>query len=170
MTSPNETLRDLIERPVLNDPFVIVLPKAAEGTVDEMIDATSNLKFLRYSSSLFISKQIDLHLRRLGFPVNYQFECSNNQTLMAMVASGKGWTISTPLLFSRAKRFHSRLMLAPFPRKSFSRTLSMLQTPDCSHSIAELFADQLRRLISEQIIAPMHRQAPWLTDHFHLLD
>ena len=170
LASPSERLRDLIERPVLTDPFVLVLPRSQEGPVDKALGADSDLRFLRYSSNLFISKQIDLHLRRIGLPVSYQFECSNNQTLMAMVAAGKGWTISTPLLFSRAKRFHPRLKMVPFPGKSFSRTLSILQTPDCSHAIAELFADQLRLLIREHIMGPIHAEAPWLAEKFSLLD
>ncbi|WP_170336713.1 LysR family transcriptional regulator [Ruegeria arenilitoris] len=169
-TTPNERARDLQERPLLRDPFVVVLPLGCERPVSDIVEGRSDLPFLKFSSNLIIARQIDSQLRRLGWSSLSSFECSNNQTLMAMVASGAGWTITTPLLFSRAKRFSSHLRIHRFPGKSFSRTLALVATPDCSRSVLELVDGKMRALISDYAIAPQVQSNPWLTESFRLIN
>lgn len=168
--SPTERLHDLQERPLLRDPFVVVLRAGAETALQEIVDGDAKLPFLRFSSNLIIARQIEAQLRRMGVTAPHRFECSNNQTLMAMVAAGAGWTITTPLLFARAKRFHPKLRLHRFPGKSFSRTLSIVSTPDCSRSIVDLVNEQMRKLITEHALTLLHRQTPWLKDTLTLID
>jgi len=167
---PSERLHDLQDRPLLRDPFVIVLAVGAEATLGDIIDGRIKLPFLRFSSNLIIARLIEAHLRRIGLAFNHRFECSNNQTLMAMVAAGAGWTISTPLLFARAKRFHPKLRIHQFPGKSFARTLSIVSTPDCSRSVVELVDNQMRKLITLHDINMFRDSAPWLKDSFVLID
>jgi DNA-binding transcriptional LysR family regulator len=103
--SPADALRDLQDRPLLRDPFIVALPLATEDTCADIVQGSTKLPFLRFSGNLMIARQIDAQLRRLGVAHPHAFECDNNQTLMAMVAANAGWTITTPLLFARAKRF-----------------------------------------------------------------
>lgn len=167
--SPSERLRDLQERPLLRDPFVLVVPKNTEITIDEIIEGRSALPFLRFSNTLYIGRQIEAQLRRLGFTGANRFECTNSQTLMAMVAAGAGWTIMTPLLFARSHRFQPKLKMYPFPGRSFARTLSLISTPDCSASITDLFDAELRKRITHHAIAPYVDQNPWLKDSYKLV-
>lgn len=168
-TTPNERMRDLKERPLLRDPFVVVLPRVCEHPLDEIVEGRSPLPFLRFSSNLIIARQIASQMRRLGLSPLSNFECSNNQTLMAMVAAGAGWTITTPMLFSRAQQFHSKLRMHRFPGKSFSRTLAIVATPDCSRSVLELVDGKLRALITEHAITRQSQSTPWLSDSFRLI-
>lgn len=169
-TAPNERLVDLRDQPLLRDPFVVLVPKFNEESLTEIVEGRTKLPFLRYSGNLMIARQIESQLRRIGVSSQHRFECSNNQTLMAMVASGAGWTITTPLLFSRAKRFHPRLRMHRFPGKNFGRTLVLLSTPDCSRSLIELVDTRLRRLITDHAITPFHHSEPWLVDSLKLID
>ena len=169
-TSPTERSPDLLERPLLRDPFIAVLPVGIEEFGQNTTGEANDLPLLRFSGNQFIARQIDAHLRRLGIPATRGFESSNNQTLMAMVASGAGWTISTPLLYSRARRFHDRVRIQEFPGKPFSRTLSILSTPDCSRSLVELVDQKIRALIEKHAITPLIDKAPWLAERFSLLD
>jgi len=168
-STPTERLRDLQDRPLLNDPFVVVLPVDMEHALNDIVEGRTKLPFLRFTSNLIIARQIESHLRRLGVSSPHKFECGNNQTLMAMVAAGAGWTISTPLLFSRAKRFQPKLRMHRFPGKSFARTLAVVKTPDCSRSLFDLVDNKLRSLITTYAITPFHQAAPWLTDSFKLI-
>ncbi|QMU59658.1 MAG: LysR family transcriptional regulator [Boseongicola sp.] len=168
-SSPPERLRDLHDRPLLHDPFVAVLPRTSEEKTDDILNGNSSIPFLRFSSNLMIARQIEGQLRRVGISAQNRFECSSNQTLMAMVAAGAGWTITTPLLFSRAKRFQSQLSMQPFPAKEFGRTLAIATTPDCSRSVLDIFDDKMRSLVAGQIINPLCAQAPWLASRFRLL-
>ena len=168
-TSPPERLRDLQDRPLLHDPFVVVLPAKRGPSLSDVIDGKEDLPFLRFSSNLIIARQIEAQLKRIGLSLSHGFECGSNQTLMAMVAGGAGWTITTPLLFSRAKRFQPSLKMHQFPGKAFARTLAIVSTPDCSRSILDLIDTQLRALITTHAIGPFHKSAPWLKGSFDLI-
>ena len=168
-TTPTERLRDLRDYPLLRDPFVVVLPKTGEQTLLDVVEGQAKLPFLRFSGNLIIARQIESQLRRMGLSLPHKFECDNNQMLMAMVAAGAGWTITTPLLFSRAKRFQAKVKMVAFPGKSFSRTLAIVSTPDCSRSILDLVDSKMRTLITEHAIKPIHQNTPWLTDSFTLI-
>ncbi|NOD77682.1 MULTISPECIES: LysR family transcriptional regulator [unclassified Ruegeria] len=168
-TSSNERMRDLQERPLLRDPFVVVLPRGCDAAVDKIVKGQTTLPFLRFSGNLIIARQIESQMRRLGLSPASNFECSNNQTLMAMVAAGAGWTITTPLLFSRAKRFQKKLSMHRFPGKSFSRSLSIVATPDCSRSLLELVDGKMRALITEHAISRQTQSRAWLAESFRLI-
>lgn len=169
-TTPTERLSDLQDRPLLRDPFVVVLPRLAPQSLSDIVEGHTTLPFLRFSGSLMIARQIESQLRRIGVTSPHRFECSNNQTLMAMVAAGAGWTITTPLLFSRAKAFHHQLQMHRFPGKAFARTLALVTTPDCSRSVIELIDSKVRSLIRHHAITPFQHSDPWLADSFRLLD
>lgn len=167
---PPERLADLQDRPLLRDPFVLVLPAEADQSESEVLTEQSRLPFLRFSGDLIIARQIEAQLRRAGLSLPHKFECGSHQTLMAMVAAKAGWTITTPLLFSRARRFQPRLRMLPFPGKRFARTLSLITTPDCSRSVLNIVDARLRLALQTQVIAPLLENAPWLKDQFRLAD
>ena len=169
-SAPHEHLRDLQDRPLVRDPFVVVLPRSMQRPLSDVVEGRGDLPFLRFSSNLLIARQIDSQLRRLGLTSTSSFECSNNQTLMAMVAAGAGWTITTPLLFSRAQRFQSKLSMHKFPGKSFSRSLSIISTPDCSRSVLDLIDAKMRRLVTKYAISHQTKAQPWLAGSFELLN
>ena len=164
-----DRLGDLLDQPLLRDPFVVVLPGNCPQPVEELITGKSHLPLLRFASNLIIARQIESQLRRMGHHLPHRFECDSNQTLMAMVASGTGWTITTPLLYTRAERFHDRVKMRPFPGKSFSRSVSIIRTPDCSTSVGDLVDGMMRKMISEKAIQSVHETHPWLKDRFRLI-
>ncbi len=168
--SPPERLPELNGRPLLQDPFVVVLPRSADMSAEDAVGGRSQLQFLRFSGNLLIARQIESQLRRTRISMPARFECSNNQTLMAMVAAGAGWTITTPLLFARAKRFQPKLRMLPFPGKSFGRRLDILSTFDCSETVLDLVDQRIRGLVNEFAITPLIQMAPWLKERFVLID
>lgn len=168
-TTPPDRLRDLEDWPLLRDPFVIVVPASVDPSVSEVLKDGFKLPFLQFSSHLIIARQIEAQLRRAGVSLPNKFECGSNQTLMAMVAAGAGWTITTALLFSRAKRFQPRLRMQPFPGKRFSRTLSLITTPDCSRSVLDIVNGKIRSALELQVIRPLIETAPWLGEQFKLV-
>jgi DNA-binding transcriptional LysR family regulator len=169
-TTPPERFPDLLDRPLLRDPFVVVLPTKTDLDLADVVAGKSRLPFLQFSNDLIISGQIAAQLRRIGIALPNKFQAGSNKTLMAMVAAGAGWTITTPLLFSHAQRFHPLLRMHPFPAKRFARTLSLVSTPDCSRSILEIINSKARSALVKEIITPLHESAPWLKDTFNLID
>lgn len=168
-TRPASDVGGLLEYPVLRDPFVIALPAAHTVPSAVFLEGRSGLPFLRYSRNLLIGSLIEAHLRRIKVTLPNRFELESNQSIMGMVADGRGWAITTPACYFRAKRFHGRIALVPFPGKSFTRTLSLFTTDDYPEAMADMISGSLRRLISQYFVDPVTRSMPWLSNDFRVL-
>ncbi|MBT0959447.1 LysR family transcriptional regulator [Alphaproteobacteria bacterium KMM 3653] len=161
---------ELSAQNLMRDPFIAVLPKGAEFSARDLISGKADLPFLRFTPNLLIGRQIEAHLRRSRVTLANRFECANTQTLLAMVAAGAGWTITTPLLLSRARRFQPSLKAQPYPGRAFARTLMLVSTADCSSSVCDQIEGNLRDLLERHAVAPMLKLLPWLEGDFTLLE
>tara|TARA_R110002072_G_scaffold3759_11_gene26854 strand:- start:1101 stop:2075 length:975 start_codon:yes stop_codon:yes gene_type:complete len=166
----SENLFDLQDHPFLRDPFVIITPKGTDHDLADLVMGKSRLPFLRFSNNLLIGRQIDAQLRRLGISLPNHFECANSNTLMAMVAAGSGWSITTALLFSHGSQFQDRVSVHRFPGKNFARTLSVVSTPDCARAVHTQVRSKMCELLDERALPSIHHQLPWLKDSFALID
>lgn len=166
----SENLFDLHEQPFLRDPFLLIKPKGNTFNEAQLAKGATPLPFLRFSNSLFISRQIESHLRRLGISLPNHFECANSDMLMAMVAAGAGWSITTALLYSHGKQFQDQIEVHRFPGKSFARTLSIVSTPDCSRAVLGKVRNKFVELLEETSLPTLHKQLPWLQDSFTLIE
>jgi hypothetical protein len=90
--------------------------------------------------------------------------------LMAMVAAGAGWSITTALLYSHGKQFQDQVEVHRFPGKSFARTLSLVSTPDCSRTVLTKVRDKVTEMLEAGALPTLHKQLPWLQDSFTLIE
>jgi len=168
-TRPVDDVPNLIEYPLLRDPFVIAIATDSASTPEECIAGASAQPFIRYSRDQLIGKTIDAHLGRSRISLDSRFEVESSQSIISMVAEGSGWTITTPASFMRAKRFHGRVALHPFPGKGFQRTLSLFTSDIYPSHMSDMIAAVLKRLIMRHTVEPILSQASWLAPSFHLL-
>lgn len=170
VSSPSEDVLDLQEYSILRDPFVLAVPAQCELTAGQLLQNDSEQPFLRYIRTQYISRQIEAQLRRLKYTLPCRFEIESNQSMMAMIAEGHGWAVSTPLCYMRSKRFHEKIKLLPFPAKgSFSRYVSLFTSPECADRVPEIVSETFRELIAERAVQPMVESSPWLQGEFALL-
>ncbi|GAA6163740.1 hypothetical protein NBRC116590_14440 [Pelagimonas sp. KU-00592-HH] len=167
---PADAVLEAQEYPLLRDPFVVALPAQSEVTPEDCLAGRAGMPFLRYTQNQIMGRQIEAQLRRMKRVLPTRFEIENNQTIMAMVAAGAGWCVTTPMLYARAKRFHGRVRLHEFPGKSFARNISVFATQDCSESVVRMVDVKLRALLALHAIQPVHEAMPWLADGFRLLE
>lgn len=166
---PMDEVLNLVEYPMLRDPFVLATPAHHPGNPNDYLSEKSTLPFIRYSHEQVIGRQIEAQLRRLRITPPNRFEMESNQSIMGMVAEGGGWTITTPMNFIRAKRFHKEIELHPFPSKSFARYLSLFTREEYTENVANMIVRNLRGLIRLRAIEPIVTKFPWLQDSFTLL-
>ena len=145
----------MVEYPLVRDPFILVAPRGVEN-------AMQDLPFLRYAREQLISRQIESHLARQQMEFEERFEIGSHLALMAMVARGLGWAITTPLGYMRAARFHDGLEAHPAPFGEFARTISLFTRTDWSDQVPQEVAGMIRRLMRSQIVDPALAQLPWL--------
>lgn len=157
-----EVLQGVVEYPLVQDPFILVAPKDTEN-------AMTGLPFLRYAREQLISRQIEAHLARQQLVFEERFEIGSHLALMAMVARGLGWAITTPLGYMRAARFHDGLEVHPAPFGEASRTISLFTRSDWSDQVPREVAGMTRRLMQSQMIDPALSRLPWLTGQFKVI-
>jgi len=169
--STGQSYDSLVEFPLARDPFVLVTPQGnpAPQTVAEMLDGTGALPFLRYTSDQLIAQQINSFLKLHKSTLPARFEIGSHLALMSMVANGIGWTITTPLGFMRAARFHDRITAHPLPHEGAARQISLYAGADWNGTVPDDIATATRGLIERRMISPALEQMPWLEGEFHLL-
>lgn len=167
--STGVTCPDILELPLVRDPFILVTPRAVLNGPPAALDALNALPFLRYDSAQLIGGQIDAWLGRQNLEFPTRFEVGSHMALMAMVARGIGWAISTPLGYMRAARFHHAVEAHPLPQAPFSRTISLFAGADWAGAVPADISGAAARLIDSHMIEPCLRELPWLKGDFRLL-
>lgn len=159
----------VVEYPLARDPFILVVPKGAVRSGDTMAQL-SDIPFIRYDQSQLISHQIEAHLKRQNLEFPHRFEVGSHLTLIAMVARGIGWTVTTPLGFMRAGRFHGEVDAIPLPFKPFSREITLFASADWAGAVPTDVAQTMRSLMQRHIIDPAVDQLPWLAGKLQILE
>ena len=168
-SSPHDNTDQLQEIPMLRDPFVLAVPAHCPNRPVDFLTGSTDLTMLHYAKDQRISKQIDAQLRRLKINIPVRFEIESNQTMMAMIAAGAGWAVTTPACYFRARRFHTQVRLHAFPGKGFARHLSLFAREECTDEIVGTINAAMRNLIEMRLIHPATEAMPWLKDELCLL-
>lgn len=159
---PLDLPQEVVETPLLRDPFVLAVPRGFLPGPPKDIAALSTLPFLRYEKNQLLGRQITAHLARLRLSPEGRIELDSNQAIFGLIASGAGWAISTPVGFLRARRFHDQVDLHPLPFAAFARTISLFHRADGMPEIAGIIAESLRDILRVQVVEPGQSALPWI--------
>jgi len=155
--------------PLLRDPFVVIHPEGCLSTPEQLLAGASDLPFLRFNPTHQIGKQVEGHLARNRISLVEKYNFDTVQSIMAVVANGRGWGIITPLGYARAERFAPQVRLQPLPFASFSRRISLVARHDFDRPTASAIAGLVRDTIPAAVIDPVTVAYPWLADNFAVL-
>jgi DNA-binding transcriptional LysR family regulator len=165
-----EMLDGVVEYPLVRDPFLLVAPKGHVPEGADIMEALQGLPLLRYAREQLISRQIEAHLARQKLVFEERFEIGSHLALIAMVARRVGWSVTTPLGYMRAARFHDQIDAYPLPFSSFSRTISLFAGADWADRVPRDVAQTMRRLVQSQMIDPAVAKLPWLNTQLRVID
>ncbi|MGB7241497.1 MAG: LysR family transcriptional regulator [Sulfitobacter sp.] len=166
--STGKVLDNVLEYPLARDPFILVTQRGAIGD-DTALDYMTAQPFLRYERTQLISRQIDAHLTREQCDYPDRFEIGSHSALMAMVARGIGWAVTTPLGYMRAERLHHQLEARRLPLPAFSRQISLFAGEDWAGDVPQTVARTMRGLLQAHMIDPALSSLPWLSGELCLL-
>ncbi len=170
ISASDGAMRDaVLEYPLARDPFILVAPKGLARHGD-LLASLRDLPFLRYERDQLISRQIEAHLARQKLDLQDRFEIGSHLALMAMVARGIGWAVTTPLGYMRAGRFHDEVDAFALPFAPFSRTISLYASADWAGNVPTDVAHTMRRLIQTHMIDPALGRLPWLAGEMRLIE
>ena len=153
--------------PLMEEPLVAAVPKGQlkEGDVARQL---RRLPFVQYTTRHHMGRLISDHLARQNLTLAGRFELDSYHAIMAMVASGAGWTILTPLGWRRAHRFREQVDLMPLPFAPLTRRISLTARRGVLGDMPTEVAVKLRSILQEMIVGPAIAQAPWLEEQMKI--
>ena len=155
--------------PLMEEPFIIAAPKGSLTTGDALGDLQA-LPMIRYTTRHHMGQLIAGHLSRHNIDIPHRFELDSYHAIMAMVASGAGWTVLTPLAWLRARRFQDMIDVAPLPLPPLTRRIALTARQGQLTDTATEIAGRLRDLLKEAITEPAIARFPWLDGPLCVLD
>jgi DNA-binding transcriptional LysR family regulator len=153
---------------LMREPFIVVAPSGFVDHNKPVFEQLQKLPFVRYSSRQMMGRQVEAHLARQRINLPNRFEFGSYHAILSMVASGVGWTVTTPLGYMSAQRFHGKVEVMPLPFKALSRSISLIARKGEMESIAGDVAGLMRPLIREMLVEPCVAQFPWMRDKFRI--
>lgn len=156
-----------VPHPLVRDPYVLAVPRGTRPGAG--LETLSGLPFLRRDLDQVMGQQIEAYLARQGLNLPQRFEIDSNQSISALVASGTGWTITTPLSLLRAGRFAGGIDAHPLPGEPIARRIVLYATDDWTGQIPERIASVARELIEAHFLTAGAEAMPWLGDDFAIL-
>lgn len=145
---------------LLREPYVLLLPRDAhwEGSPDDLVSLARSIPVVRYHPPSFMATRIDARFHRMNVQVSRRVSVDTTDKLLAMVAAGIGWSVSTPLALLRAPGLAGTVRIVPFPGERFDRELFMLsrrgEIDDLTRRLAVTSREVLSTLAAEEI-APL---------------
>ena len=139
--------------PILQEPFLAVCPRSMQP---------QDLPLIQYTSRHLMGRQVASHLAALGQTPASRFELDSYHAILAMVATGAGWAILTPLALHQARRFRAEIDVHPLPFAPLNRTLSLSARSGMLREIPGQIAKELKELIASEVVAPMRAAYPFI--------
>ena len=113
---------------LLREPFVLLLPADVPWDVKAPNLALLSRAYpmVRYEPLSLMGSLIDAQCHRLNVRPARRVSVDSTEKLIATVAAGIGWSISTPISLLRSREHSESIRVVPFPGESFYRHLFMV--------------------------------------------
>ncbi len=169
----SDTLEDvdrIVRRVIFTEPFILVVPaqkkKEFEGV--SLLQAIQLAPFIRFSARSHFGATIERHLRRTGHSPVPSLEIDTADVVMAMVAAGLGWSITTPLCVLQGRAYLQQIAILPLPGTPFSRTVHQLSREGEYEEMASHVFQASRSVLEGEIFPLLRDYIPWLGDSMTL--
>ncbi len=160
----NQEHRDAVElHAVFEESFICAFPHAFSAPVD-FSGHIPTLPFIRFSPLTGMGQQIERQIVRMKLKLPNVIEVESAQQQLALVASGFGWTITTPVCLASVPDLLNQVRPEPMPRGRFARQVQVVaragELGDLPRKVAALATQVLR----ERTFPPLIAAYPWFRD------
>jgi DNA-binding transcriptional LysR family regulator len=156
--------RDAVElHPVFEESFICVFPH----TFGESVDFAGNipsLPFIRFSPLTGMGQQIESQIVRMKLKLPNVIEVESAQQQLALVGSGLGWTITSPVCLASAPELWTRLRPEPMPRGRFARQVQVVARAGELGDLPGKVATLATQVLKEQTFPPLIAAYPLFRD------
>jgi len=165
-SDPMEGLADVTRYPLFREPFVLVIPKALTGSLEgaELSTILASHSLVRHSARSHMGQQVERHLDRLQLQPPFVLEFDTSDVLLAMVATGIGVAVTTPLCLLQGGVHLAGIDVRPLPGPQIFRDLLLATRRGELGNLGGRMAGQARELLRMRAVPDMLRIAPWLAE------
>lgn len=151
---------EFIALPILSEPYFLALPAGFTGRFDTLQELSRQLDMLRYGRQLHVSRQIESYLERetVTAPDRYRFDSID--AVIAMVAAGIGWTLTTPLSLLKSAALAPRLTCRLLPGAPLRRKLVLIGRRNEGGAITALIQREAIAVLREECLPQLSRMLP----------
>ena len=136
--------------PVLEEPFLLVLPEDYCGPVDNLENIASRLSLVRFGAATPVGRRTDQQLRRCRLNLPRAMEADRASMVVAGVATGKCFALLTPTLLIDAVAEGMPLQIVKLPIPSFTRSIQVVFREDGLKLVAQLMAEECAVVLNRQ--------------------
>ncbi len=156
--------RDTVELyPVFEESFILVFPADYHDSVD-LAKTIPDLPFIRFSRLTGMGQQIERQIVRMKMKLPHLVEVESAHQQLALVASGYGWTITTPVCLASDIELLHGLRLEPMPRGRFARQVQVVSRSGELGELPRKVASLATHVLRETTFPPLIDAYPWLED------
>jgi DNA-binding transcriptional LysR family regulator len=151
---------EFVTLPILSEPYFLALPAGFAGHFETLQELSQQLDMLRYGRQLHVSRQIDAYFERqhVTAPERYRFDSID--AVLAMVAAGIGWTLTTPLSLLKSAALAPRLSCRPLPGMTLRRKLVLIGRRNEGGAISALIQREAIEVLREECLPQLCRLLP----------
>jgi DNA-binding transcriptional LysR family regulator len=157
-------LDDVVRYPIFREPYLLVVPKSQGAACRDLAlrDVLSEHKLIRHSARSQMGSHVERHLRRVGLEPPRMLEFDTSDSLLAMVSSGVGVAITTPLCLLQGVTHIGGVEALPLPGPGFSRELAFVTRRGEFPSLGPRIAELARNLVRLKALPQFVQLLPWL--------
>ena len=163
-----DDLYDVERFPFYREPYLLVVPRGLEAEFADLDlrEILARHRLVRYSERSYVGAQVERHLSRLGIRPPRAFEFDTSDSLVAMVATGMGVAITTPLCLLQGLAHAAQVSALPLPGPGFFRELLLVTRRGDISSLAPRIAEMARTTITMQAMPRIRTLVPWFTQDY----
>jgi DNA-binding transcriptional LysR family regulator len=161
---------DFVALPIFSEPYFVALPAGFTGQFETLHTLSAQLDMLRYSRQLHVSRQIETYFEREGVnpPDRYRFDSID--AVIAMVAAGIGWTLTTPLSLLKSAPLAPRLACRPLLGPGVRRRLVLIGRRNEGAEMMSLIQREAIDVFRQQCLPPISRLLPEISQEIVIGD
>ncbi len=162
IADPLHELTGLERHELFSEPFVLLVPVTVPVGHRTYAELLTTLPLIRHSLRSPIGSQIELHLRRMRVNAPPYVEFDSVESIIAAVAMGRGWAISTPTLVLQGLRPTHEISVRPLPPRGPSRSFALIARSGELGNVPADIARLVRRVMIDVVVPRICSFAPFV--------
>jgi DNA-binding transcriptional LysR family regulator len=149
--------------PIASETYVLALPRGTHvATVADLAALARELTFVRFSARSSTGVEIERHLRRIGLELPRGLEFDTPYGVVATVAAGGHFAITTPLCVLEAACDVAGVTFAPTPGPQLTRRLTLVALARVLGRLPQDVAEFARTRLKDEALPPIEAASPAL--------